>query len=404
MVQTFYAEGLGSPALEYYLSGLAVRMAQGKGLHRQPAKSWRLPEAEVLQRNWLWWTIYCLDKQLAFRSGRPSAIDDENISAEIPRAAPPGSPIDVNILTYIIRHAQISTQISRRIMSVKASQQSLTNLINTVRDIHRQLEEFKQSLPPDLQIEEDVLPLQDRQSISRLIHLVYIRFALYGSIMAVHIPFFYPWIAARLRSTETNAALDEQIALSSAAVAAAAPKIILALRSLTINVSVPAWLAFYYPMYAHINMFVQILKSPSAPSAASDLALLDVCAGHFGHIDFVTLSEISFPFAKESANLAYKVVKAYTETNQHDDSRPIPTNSKFSNGLLATADTGDSRWIQAGFEQPRYFDSMTDVSDFCRLDVVYMLQSRVLISNLVIEQFQFHRIQHGCLEHVQLCR
>lgn len=363
MLQTFYAEGLGSPALEYYLSSLATRMAQGKGLHRQPAKSWRLPESEILQRNWLWWTIYCLDKQLAFRSGRPSAIDDENISAEIPKAAPPGSTIDVNILTYIIRHAQISTQISRRIMSVRASQQSLTNLINTVRDIHRQLEEFKQSLPPDLQIEEDVLPPQDRQSTSRLIHLVYIRFALYGSIMAVHIPFFYPWIAAKLRTTETNAALDKQIALSSAAVVAAAPKIILTLRSLTIDVSVPAWLAFYYPMYAHINMFVQILKSPNVASAASDLALLDVCAGHFGHIDFVTLSEISFPFAKESANLAYKVVKAYAETSQNDTSGNIAASSKFGSGLLAADDSRDGRSVQTGFEQPFYFDSMTDVSD-----------------------------------------
>jgi hypothetical protein len=367
MFQTFYVEGLGSPALEYYLSTLAARMAQGKGLHRQPAKSWRLPESEILQRNWLWWAIYCLDKQVAFRSGRPSAIDDDNISAEIPKAAPPGSTIDVDVLTYIIKHAQISTQISRRIMSVRAFQQSLPNLINTVRDVHRQLEEFKQSLPPDFQIEEDVLPLQDRQSTSRLMHLVYIRFALYGSIMAVHIPFFYPWIAARLRTTETNAALDEQIALSSAAVAAAAPKIILALRSLTIDVSVPAWLAFYYPMYAHINMFVQILKNPNATSAASDLALLDVCAGHFGHIDFVTSSEISFPFAKESASLAYKVVRAYAETNQPDNSGNVVSGSKFSSGLLASDDCGDSRLLQIGFEQPLYFDSLTDVSHFSLL-------------------------------------
>lgn len=363
MFQTFYVEGLGGASLEYYLSTLAARMAQGKGLHRQPAKSWRLPESEILQRNWLWWTIYCLDKQVAFRSGRPSAIDDDNISADIPTAAPPGSTIDVNVLTYIIRHAQISTQISSRIMSVRAFNQSVPDLINTVRDVHRQLEELKQSLPPDFQIDEDVLPNQERQSTSRLTHLVYIRFALYGSIMAAHIPFFYPWIAARLRTAETSAALDEQIALSSAAVAAAAPKIILTLRSLTIDVSVPAWLAFYYPMYAHINMFVQVLKNPKSASAASDLALLDVCAGHFGHVDFVTSSEISFPFAKESASLAYKVVRAHADPSQHDGSgATIASSSRFSNGLLAAEDSGDSRLSHTGFEQPLYFDSSTDVS------------------------------------------
>ena len=114
-------------------------------------------------------------------------------------------------------------------------------------------------------------------------------------------------------------------------------------------------------------MFVQILKSPTSASAASDLALLDVCAGHFGHVDFVTLSEISFPFAKESACLAYKVVKTHGETSQHENSGPLAVSTKFGSGLLAAEDSGDSRSIQTGFEQPLYFDAMADVSGDCPL-------------------------------------
>jgi hypothetical protein len=67
-----FIEGLGSPSLEYMFCSGAVRLAQAKGLHRQPAKAWNLPEFEVLYRNWLWWAIYCFDKHIAKRSARPS--------------------------------------------------------------------------------------------------------------------------------------------------------------------------------------------------------------------------------------------------------------------------------------------------------------------------------------------
>lgn len=41
-----------------------------------------------------------------------------------------------------------------------------------------------------------------------------------------------------------------------------------------------------------------------------DLALLDICAGHFGHVEHVTGSGISFHFPRESASLCSKFVKA----------------------------------------------------------------------------------------------
>lgn len=42
----------------------------------------------------------------------------------------------------------------------------------------------------------------------------------------------------------------------------------------------------------------------------SDVALLDVAAGHLGHLDFVFASNISSPVARELANLARSAVKA----------------------------------------------------------------------------------------------
>lgn len=71
-LQAYYAEGLGSPALEYMICSCAARLVQSKELHRQPAKLWNLPESEIIHRNWLFWAIYCCEKAIINRSGRPS--------------------------------------------------------------------------------------------------------------------------------------------------------------------------------------------------------------------------------------------------------------------------------------------------------------------------------------------
>ncbi|KIX06764.1 uncharacterized protein Z518_04740 [Rhinocladiella mackenziei CBS 650.93] len=319
-LMTFFAEGLGSPAVEYPLCTNAVQLAQAKGLHREPSKSWGLPQSDVLNRSWLWWAIYCLEKQIAFRSGRPSVIDDDNISTPIPTKAPPGSTIDVEVFTLIIKHAQISAQISRRIMSVEAFKQSSAEAMDTIHDIHRQLLDLLESIPPQLQVKNAVR--HEYPANSRRVHTIYLHFAIYGSLMATHIIFFYPWISLRF-GTESDPKFQNQVVSSSETIATAARQIILVLRSITTDVAIPAWLAFYYPMYAHINLFVYILRYPSLSTARADLALLDICAGHFGHVEHVTNSEISFHFPRESAVLCSRMVKAVKGTEKENATAPV---------------------------------------------------------------------------------
>ena len=57
-------------------------------------------------------------------------------------------------------------------------------------------------------------------------------------------------------------------------------------------------------MIGLINLFIYVLKFPTAQSARSDIALLDVASGSFAHMEFVTAGELSFPFARDVAALA----------------------------------------------------------------------------------------------------
>ena len=71
-------------------------------------------------------------------------------------------------------------------------------------------------------------------------------------------------------------------------------------------------LVFYFPMVGLINLFLYILKYPASPSATGDVSMLDVAVGHFGLLEVTTNSELSYPFAREVARIAYQTVKSRT--------------------------------------------------------------------------------------------
>jgi Fungal specific transcription factor domain len=54
------------------LCAFAMRLAEQKGLHQRPQKSWGLGPEEIAGRNRLFWVLYWLDKTISLRSGRPS--------------------------------------------------------------------------------------------------------------------------------------------------------------------------------------------------------------------------------------------------------------------------------------------------------------------------------------------
>ncbi|CEL08615.1 hypothetical protein ASPCAL11763 [Aspergillus calidoustus] len=64
-------------AWKWTLLGMTVSMAHTLGLHLDP-QSWNLPQAEIVLRRRLSWSIYALDKWLAFSFGRPSHISRED--------------------------------------------------------------------------------------------------------------------------------------------------------------------------------------------------------------------------------------------------------------------------------------------------------------------------------------
>jgi hypothetical protein len=237
-------------------------------------------------------------------------IDDYVISVPVPIEVPPGSMVNFEATGIAIRLAKTCSRLLREILSTKGRRLPVLELQNLVMEVDRKLKTTLDDLPQGLRFGTLAKLSDATYPIARRTYALYLHLSIYGSLLAIHAWFSYPWLSARYVGHCPDAVLEAQMALSSAAVAEAARKILLAIRATTSNVATPSWLAFNYPIYAHLGLFVHVLRYPDLPSASADLGILDICAGHFGHIDFMTSSEISVSLPRESVNLAAKVVKA----------------------------------------------------------------------------------------------
>lgn len=326
LAMAYYVEGAGSPKLEYMLVSTALRLAQSKGLHMQPAPNWKISEFEINNRNWLFWSIYSYEKMISFRSGRPSAIDDDDISCQIPTVSPEGNPAKAEAFKQLVLHAQISSSIVKNLITAKARQKTPDQIVKTVQSLDRRLRRWYSDIPPDFKSD---IPLRTTGLPDgiRIEHLAYSFFSYYGSLAAIHSVLAWPWNVPGLEK-ENDDAIREQIDASSKVVADASRNIILATKSITVDSEAPTWMTFHFPLVGMINLFLYILKFPDLESVPTDIGLIDMVAGYFGYREFCTSSEISLPFVRDIANWARAAVaKARGKQTASVPNTPLPANT-----------------------------------------------------------------------------
>lgn len=255
----------------------------------------------------------------------------------------------------IVKLAQICSQISKRLMSVKAFQQPPSEFLASVVDLRTQLEQFHNSLAADWRPGTHITPSQHGISSPRLTQILYLHFAYYGSLIATHVLLTYPWMSGRFRG-DSSVSFRSQQNLASATVADAARNIITGTKALELDAATPAFLAFYYPILSHINLFIHILNYSNLSTTESDIALLDTCAGHFGYMEYTTSSELSFPFVRESAALARATIKRAREIQSERNTAGIQSRA---NDFM---ESGES--TQMDYRQPDASElSFTQISD-----------------------------------------
>ncbi|KAJ2905583.1 hypothetical protein MKZ38_004877 [Zalerion maritima] len=306
-LMAYFTENLGNPCLEYMLCTNALRLAVSKGLHRQLVSSWSLTQDERCHWNWVFWAAYCLEKHIVHQSGRPSIIDDDDINCQVPTVAPPSSSVNLFYCNTLIRLAQLSSLVAKRLSSVQAFRQGPEALVRTVGELNEKLVVIKRSIEP-------ILSLSDPLDLSKLPHsvsfqqAVYLQYTYYNTVFDIHTVLTYPWSQSILGLTQ-HPALRTQVERSTEMVARSCRDAILATKHICIAACTPLPLTFFSPAYAIINLFIHILQNPSHPNVRSDVALMDIGVGHFARLEFATNSEISVPFMKEMAALTRDAIR-----------------------------------------------------------------------------------------------
>lgn len=183
-------QGTANPQPSYFLLAAAVRLANSIGMHRR-GNWFGLNTAEVEQRRRVFWIMYLLDKELALRSGRPGAINDDDYNVELPEEDPAdgvgniplqGGKTKVNLFRLLAQFSTIEGKVYMQLYSAKASRQTDQEILNTIGELDQELERWKECVPidirPDNEIKMDEGPL--------VLHVVMLHFAYYNCLTTIH--------------------------------------------------------------------------------------------------------------------------------------------------------------------------------------------------------------------------
>ena len=195
-VMAVFAQGMSSPQrLEYTLCSTASRLAQGLALNLCPPPEWNMSESERCERNRTFWILYCLDKTIALRTGRPPTIRDEEITCPFPRdvsvvqstypsstrtgQSPTEDIPKFDFFLVLTKFSRICSRISHHLYSAAALCRPSTELVEMANGILASLEAWRQSIPARF---------RPGQSFNRLPPLNY---ASRQRVLALHLSYSY---------------------------------------------------------------------------------------------------------------------------------------------------------------------------------------------------------------------
>ncbi|KAK5102748.1 hypothetical protein LTS08_003548 [Lithohypha guttulata] len=323
-VMAYYSQNFGSPCLEYMLCNNALALAVAKGLHRQPAPGWNLSSHEHSQRSSLFWALYCLEKQIIKQSGRPSIIDDSEVTCPIPKAPLLRGAFNLKYVDILIQLARFSSTISKRLSSIRVLQTGAQDLARIVAELDWQLRDLRTRLEPEISLGNPVNPNRLPTGIN-LQQTVYLNCFYHTTMLDIHNTLTYPW-SRTLLGLVSQPVLRAEAERSFVYVVETCHAAMLTLHYVHINAATPVPLSFFTPIYVLVNLFICILQNPTHNQIPLALSLMDLGVGFFTRLHIATNSTVSMQFAKELASLAQGVAEKArniaTSGEDHDHELP----------------------------------------------------------------------------------
>ena len=280
-----FLQGTPNPQPSFFLIAAALRVSHSIGLHKR-GSGFNLNPIEAEQRKRVFWIAYSLDKDTALRSGRPPVQDDDDMNVELPSDDPPDNigniPVGdgkdkINIFRLMCEFAIISSKVYKQLYSVRAAKQTDGELLNTIGELDKQLEEWKDKIPIDFRPEHEIKATHT----PLLLHIVVLHFAYYNCLTTIHrMSVHHGYWTSRLSDYAIQGLnarpLNPRVFSSAALCVSAARASIHLIKYIPQGDFACVWLILYFPVSALVTLFANILQNPQDPRARADIKLMDL--------------------------------------------------------------------------------------------------------------------------------
>ncbi|KAI0877038.1 N-terminal binuclear Zn cluster-containing protein [Hypoxylon argillaceum] len=280
-----FMQGTPNPQPSFLLVAAAIRSSHSIGLHKR-GTGFNLNPIEIEQRKRVFWIAYMLDKDLCLRSGRPPAQDDDDMNVDLPDADPADHigniPLangkgKMNLFRVMCELAVIESRIYKRLYSTKATRLSDGELLQTIGELDKELETWKDNIDIDYRPEHEI----KASHTPLVLHIAMLHFSYYNALttihrMSIHHGFWTSRLANYAIQGLNARPLNPRVFSSAALCASAARATIALLKYIPQGDFSCVWMALYFPVSALVTLFGNILQNPNDPRARSDTRLMNL--------------------------------------------------------------------------------------------------------------------------------
>ena len=239
---------------------------------------------------------------ICLRSGRPPAQDDDDMNVELPSEDPPDDIGNIpladgkgktNLFRLMCTFAIIESKVYKQLYSTKASKQSDGELLNTIGELDRELEDWKDGIPIDFRPEHEI----KASHTPLILHIVVLHFAYYNCLTTIHrMSVHHGYWTSRLSNFAIQGLnarpLNPRVFSSAVLCVQAARASIHLIKYIPQGDYACVWYEFpflhrpgcllmtsrlilYFPVSALVTLFANILQNPQDARARADIKLMN---------------------------------------------------------------------------------------------------------------------------------
>ncbi|KAI9876357.1 MAG: hypothetical protein M1830_006686 [Pleopsidium flavum] len=202
----------------------------------------------------------------------PSEDPSDNIG-NIPLADGKGK---TNLFRLMCTFAIIESKVYKQLYSTKAAKQSDGELLNTIGELDKELEDWKDAIPLDFRPEHEI----KASHTPLILHIVVLHFAYYNCLTTIHrMSVHHGYWTSRLSNYAIQGLnarpLNPRVFSSAVLCVQAARASIHLIKYIPQGDYACVWLILYFPVSALVTLFANILQNPQDARARADIKLMN---------------------------------------------------------------------------------------------------------------------------------